>query len=128
MYSLKLFFLLILLLLPSKLSWRCWYSPGMPGLFLEIAKAYSLNSNAINMCLQGNSNYLVQWHAEVPGPGIKLVPQQWPKLLQWQCQVLNPLHHKGTPMIFLILYIYVLRDLPCCLWIQLFKTLNVYKI
>ena len=24
-------------------------------------------------------------------------PQQWPGPLQWQCQIINPLHHKGTP-------------------------------
>ena len=31
------------------------------------------------------------WHTEVPGPGIKPEPQQW------KHQVLNPLHHQGTP-------------------------------
>ena len=31
-------------------------------------------------------------HVECPGPGIKNVPQQW------QCQVLNPLCHQGTPV------------------------------
>ena len=28
------------------------------------------------------------------GPGIEPAPQQWPKLLQWQCQILNPLSHQ----------------------------------
>ena len=28
-------------------------------------------------------------YAEVPGPGIKPTPQQWPKPQQWQCQILN---------------------------------------
>ena len=28
-------------------------------------------------------------HAEVPGPGIKPAPQQWPESQQWQCQILN---------------------------------------
>ena len=36
-------------------------------------------------------------HVEVPRPGVKPVPQQWLGLLQWQRQILNPLHHKGTP-------------------------------
>ena len=31
------------------------------------------------------------------GPGTELVPQQWPKPRQWQCQILNPLSHQGTP-------------------------------
>ena len=34
--------------------------------------------------------------AEVPEPGIKPVPQRW------QCQMLNPLHHLGTPQIFFL--------------------------
>ena len=35
---------------------------------------------------------------EVSGPGIEPAPQQRPELLQWQCQSLNLLHHKGTPV------------------------------
>ena len=42
-------------------------------------------------------------HMEVPGPGIEPKPQQWPKALQWQCQILNPLHHKRTPCLFGVL-------------------------
>ena len=34
---------------------------------------------------------------EVPRPRTDPAPQQWPKLLQWQHQVLNPLSHKGAP-------------------------------
>ena len=41
--------------------------------------------------------WLLPWHAEGPGPGIEPKPQQWPKLLQWQHQILNWLCHKGTP-------------------------------
>ena len=37
-------------------------------------------------------------HAEVPRPGIE--PQQQLEPLQWQHQILNPLHHKGTPTYF----------------------------
>ena len=36
-------------------------------------------------------------HVEIPRPGIKLVPQQGPKPLQWQHLILNLLCHKGTP-------------------------------
>ena len=39
-------------------------------------------------------------HVEVLGPGFKLTPQQRPKPLQWQCWILNSLHHKGTPKIY----------------------------
>ena len=39
------------------------------------------------------------WQVEVPGPGIKPVPQQWPKSLEWQCWILNPLSFKRTPLI-----------------------------
>ena len=35
-------------------------------------------------------------HVEVPGPGIEPMPQQLP--LQWQCQILNLLCHKRTPL------------------------------
>ena len=30
------------------------------------------------------------WLMEVPGPGIKPMPQQWPEQQQWQHQILNP--------------------------------------
>ena len=30
---------------------------------------------------------------------IELMPQQQPKLLQWQCQILNLMHHETTPII-----------------------------
>ena len=33
-------------------------------------------------------------HVEVPGPGIKPMTKQWPKPLQWQHQILNPLCHR----------------------------------
>ena len=36
---------------------------------------------------------------EVPGPGIESTTQQWIKPLQWQCQILNLLHHKGKPVL-----------------------------
>ena len=38
---------------------------------------------------------------EVPGPGIKPVSQQQPKLLQWQCWIRNLLCHKVTPGLLL---------------------------
>ena len=36
-------------------------------------------------------------HMKIPRPGIEPLPQQWPKALQWQCWVLNPVCHKRTP-------------------------------
>ena len=36
-------------------------------------------------------------HVEVPRPGTKSKPQQWPEPLQWQQWILNLLCHKGTP-------------------------------
>ena len=39
-------------------------------------------------------------HVEIPRPGVKPMPQHRPKLLQIQCQILNLLHHKRTPMCF----------------------------
>ena len=49
--------------------------------------------------------WLCPWHVEVPGPGIKPAPELWPEPLQWQCWILNPLSHKGTPIKFSILVI-----------------------
>ena len=45
-----------------------------------------------------NFFWLRPWHVEAPRSGIKPVPQHWRKL-QWQHQILNVLHHKGTPTI-----------------------------
>ena len=42
-------------------------------------------------------SYLAVPAACVPRPGIKPATQQCPELLQWQCWILNPMHHKGTP-------------------------------
>ena len=39
------------------------------------------------------------WHLKIPRPRIKLTPQQRPKLLQWQCWILNLLCHKRTPQL-----------------------------
>ena len=39
----------------------------------------------------------LSWHMEIPGQGIKPMPQQWPKLVQWQHWILTLLCHKGTP-------------------------------
>ena len=46
------------------------------------------------------------WHMEAPGPGIKPMPQQWPKQLQWQHWIFNPLHHKRTPFRRLLLLLH----------------------
>ena len=32
-------------------------------------------------------------------------PQQWPELLQWQDQILNPLNHQGTPALLFIAFL-----------------------
>ena len=50
------------------------------------------------------------WHVKVPGPGRKPVPQQWPKPPQWQCCILNPLSHQGTPSMMFSRFIHTV---PC---------------
>ena len=55
-------------------------------------------------------------HAEILGPGIEPAPWQWPEPQQWQCQVLNPQHHQGTPVVDSY------RNLQ--IWIYLFKIDN----
>ena len=60
----------------------------LPEAFTTVYKAYSCLSLLF---------WPLLWRAEVPRPGIKPTPQQQLELLQWQCQILNPLCHKGTP-------------------------------
>ena len=55
------------------------------------------------------------WHVEVPRPRIKPVPQKPPKPLQWQCQILNPLH---TQVFILPSPIYFSDALPFFIYIQ----------
>ena len=51
------------------------------------------------------------WHVEVPGPGIKPLPQQWPKPLQRQCQILDPLSSQDTPSFCFVLFCWSIVDL-----------------
>ena len=68
-------------------------------------KMKTINKDKEGHCLMINGSiqetsclfWLCLQHVEVPGPSIKPEPQQQPKLLQWQCQILNPLCHKRTP-------------------------------
>ena len=56
--------------------------------------------------------------AEVPGPGIQLTPQQWPGLLQWQCQMLNPLCHSYFILFlfYFILFYFIFGGVAFCLF------------
>ena len=47
------------------------------------------------------SSWLHPRHVEVPRPGIEPAPQQRPEPLRWQCWIVNPLCHKGTPILWL---------------------------
>ena len=40
---------------------------------------------------------LFPWPSEVPRPGNEPTRQQWQEPQQWQYQILNLLHHQGTP-------------------------------
>ena len=48
--------------------------------------------------------WLHPWHVEVPRPRLEPVPQQWPKLQQWQRQILNLLSHHVYFLHFLQLH------------------------
>ena len=48
------------------------------------------------------------WHAEVSGPRIELEPQQW------QCQILNPVSHQGTPLMGILDDKTPWSFIPCC--------------
>lgn len=43
------------------------------------------------------SVWLQLWHADIPGPGFEPLPQPW------QCQILHPLGHQGTPTFLFLL-------------------------
>ena len=72
-FSFYLSFIVIFLL--KKLSFVLWF-------------AYSLL-----FCFVFWSHLL---HVELPRPENEPAPQQRPKTLQWQCQILKSLHHKRT--------------------------------
>ena len=79
-----------------------WFSLGRLGvIFFDHLCVYGVGCNI--SFLFSDFMYLFfrpcAQHVEVPGPGIKPVPQQQPKLLYWQCWILNPLCPKGTPFI-----------------------------
>ena len=44
--------------------------------------------------------WLCLWPVEAPRPGTEPIPQQGPKLLQGQCQILKLLCHKRTPALW----------------------------
>ena len=76
-----------------------------PGMFTRRDKLCVVNTlafdNPLKLGAQVHSSFfffwLHPWHVEAPGPEIKPTPQQPPELLQWKRQILNLLHHKGTP-------------------------------
>lgn len=55
-----------------------------------------------NGCLWANSLLLFFYfwphsrQLNIPWPGVKPTPQQWPDSQQWQPKILNPLSHQGT--------------------------------
>ena len=42
--------------------------------------------------------WLHPWHVEVPGPGVKPMPQQQLEHWQWQCRILSLLQHQRSPI------------------------------
>ena len=87
------------------------YTTGTPRVFLIILFQFSIFLKK-NLCCVFLSFFLFSFYTyfflagrgwpclqdvEVPGPGIKPLPQEPAKLLRCQCQILNLLCHKGTP-------------------------------
>lgn len=70
-----------------------WLAVLDRGLFRKVDK-----SSSESVCFG-----LHLWHVDVPGPGIKPMPHQWSKPLQWQCWILNPPCHNGTAGSFLLI-------------------------
>ena len=57
-------------------------------------------------------------HAEVPRPGIKPLPQQQHSPQKWQCQILMPLGHQGTPISSFYIYIFFLHYIYMYVYIR----------
>ena len=82
-------------------SWSGWFPSFFffffPVLLLELSWHRNLQP-ILSLSLSLSLFFLLHpWHVQVPRPGTEPTPQQWPKLLQWQHQILNLLCHKGTP-------------------------------
>ena len=80
----------------------------------------------LRFTVQTNSYTFFFWqcprHMKVPGPGIETAPQQQPKLLQWQCWILNPLGHKRNPKMFPFWVAVCIMALVSCPWITVATT------
>ena len=61
----------------------------------------------------GGVGGLHPWHTEVPRPGVEPMPQQRPKPLQGQYQILNPRSHTELhESSFYVVQIYMLKSSP----------------
>ena len=72
-------------------------SPPLPDETTLSQRELGLWKNRTKRKIQFFFFWLLPWHVEVPVPGIKPILQQWPKLLQWQYWLLNPLCYKWKP-------------------------------
>ena len=97
------------LLHPHQSWWRCQFPHNLPN---KVVRPFSFCWSEQrwmvpdSVCIYLFIYLFILPHSrqmEVPRPGIEPTPQKWPKPLQWQCRILNPLHHKRTPCIYLII-------------------------
>lgn len=88
-------------------TWACRFLCVLP--FNSIG--YQPRSGIPELCHSSICNFFLFWlrlqHMEIVGPGIEPITQQWPKLLQWQCQILVIEFHiasfkKGLTLAFVL--------------------------
>ena len=87
----------------SQAIWRPWKAKEFKA-FLDRIETWWLLMGLLNKLMYFFLFPFFFWlclqHAAVLGPGTESTPKQGPEPQQWQCQILNPLHHPGTPQVF----------------------------
>ena len=83
----------------ARFLWRLlWFASEVGAMIPEDCGKYTPNGKYLFFF------WLSLQHTEVTWPGIKTAPKQEPELLQWQCWILNPLHHKEAPKHFFFFF------------------------
>ena len=83
------------------LQWHSFFPPNTEAKqqepFCPVNTVRNTRNRFWKLLLWANFSFFGHTYGIWKLPGIEPVPQQQLKPLQWQCRILNPLHHKGTP-------------------------------
>ena len=82
--------------------WHITWAIQMKTCLFLVALGYRLvPPMELYICFPFLSFWPCLWHADIPKPGIKPVPQQPPEPQKWQLWILNSLCHKGAPCTYI---------------------------